>query len=141
MYLAIASQCPSEEEIERYSLEDIIEESEVAAIEEHLLICHACQNRLTAADLAYTATLRAALTRFDLIPVHIHAVHQTSEGSVYLWTSDAGEGCCIARIQGCEVDCGHVVESVLDAIRQNNTRFRALLPEHICSSKCRGNEL
>jgi hypothetical protein len=45
--------------IEAYSLERIAED-ELTTIEEHLLVCSGCQDRLIAAD-AYVATLRAAL--------------------------------------------------------------------------------
>ena len=137
MYVTIASKCRSEEEIERYSLKEVTEETEVATIEEHLLVCDACQSHLIAADAAYTAIVRAALAPFDLIPVHIHAAHQTSEGSVYLWISERDGGCCIAKIQGCEIDCGHVVDSLVKGIRHNEMRFRALFPEHIFESNLR----
>jgi hypothetical protein len=82
----------------------------------------------------------AALTDFDVVGVHIHAVHETIEGSMYLWVSEPDEGYCIARIQGRQVDCGHVVASTAEGVRQNNMRFLALFPEHICSTKCRRHD-
>jgi hypothetical protein len=141
MNVAIALKCPSQEDIERYSLEAVTGERELAKIEEHLLVCEVCQDRLVTADQAYSAVMHAALADVDLVPVRMHAVHKTAEGSVYLWVSEADAGCCIARIQGCEVDSGHVVESVVDGIRHNNMTFGELFPEHICSAECACCEL
>jgi hypothetical protein len=47
--------------IEAYSLEKVAEE-ELTTIEEHLLVCSGCQDRLIAAD-TYVVALRAALTQ------------------------------------------------------------------------------
>ena len=136
MHVGVATQCPAEEAIVRYGLEAISDEREVATIEEHLLVCEVCQDRLIAADHANTSIMRAALARLDLVPVEICAVHETIEGIVYLWVSEGAENCWIARIKGCEVDSGHIADSHLDAVRQNNMTFRSMFPEHVCSARC-----
>ena len=141
MDVRIAIQCPSEGEIELYSLESITEERELAAIEEHLLVCEVCQDRVIAADHANTSAMRAALARFEILPIHIYAVHETIEGNVYLWVSEGDENCWIARIQGCDVDSGHIADSRLDAVGQNEIRFRSMFPEHVCSARCTRDEL
>src|SRR5215210_124744 len=50
---------PEEEVLERYALGKL-DESAAAPIEEHVLVCHECQDRLAAAD-DYIHTLKAAL--------------------------------------------------------------------------------
>ena len=119
-----------------YSLEGITDEIDLAKVEAHLLVCNVCQDKLLAADRAYTATMQAALSRLDLVPVAIHAVHETDEGSVYLWVSEFHDDCCVARIQGCQVDSGQVLDSFVEAVRQNNIRFQTLFSEHVCSGEC-----
>ena len=136
MYVGIATQCPAEDAIVLYSLEAITEEREVATIEEHLLVCEVCQERLIAADHVNTSIMRAALARFDIVAIEIQAVHETIDGNVYLWVSEGDENCWIARIQGCEVDSGHIADSYMDAVRQSDLTFRSMFPEHVCSARC-----
>jgi hypothetical protein len=136
MHLDVATHCPAEEAIVLYGLEAIPDEREAASIEEHLLVCEGCQDRLIAADHANTSLMRAALARFAIVPVEICAVHETAEGIVYLWVSEGAENCWIARIKGCEVDSGHIADSHLEAVRLNNMTFRSMFPEHICSARC-----
>jgi hypothetical protein len=102
-----------------------IEEIELANLNEQLFVGD-----------AYTTARRAMLERLDIVPIDIHAVHETSEGSVYLWVSEGDENCWIARIQGCESDSGYIATSRGEAIRQNGRRFRGLFPEHTCSGAC-----
>jgi anti-sigma factor RsiW len=59
---AMAAQCEghiAEDRLEAYSL-GCLPEDELAPLEEHLLVCPACQDRLRAAD-AFVATIRQAL--------------------------------------------------------------------------------
>jgi hypothetical protein len=136
MHVDVATHCPAEEAIVLYGLEAIPDGREVATIEEHLLVCEDCQDRLIAPDHANTSIMRAALARFAILPVEICAVHETIEGIVYLWVSEGAENCWIARIKGCQVDSGHIVDSRLDAVRQNSMTFRSMFPEHVCSARC-----
>ncbi len=52
---------PSEEHLERYSM-DKLPQPECAALEEHLLVCSICQQRLVAAE-TYVAVMKAALQK------------------------------------------------------------------------------
>ena len=139
MHVGVATQCPAEEAIVLYSLEAIPDESVVTTIEEHLLVCEVCQDRLIAADHANSSIMRAALARLDIVPVEVCAVHETIEGLIYLWVSEGAENCWITRIKGCEVDGGHIADSHLDAVRQNNMTFRSMFPEHVCTARCRSD--
>lgn len=56
----------SAEDIERYSMGDISEE-EVSRIEEHLLVCETCQNRVAESD-AYVSAMRTAGARLRSSP-------------------------------------------------------------------------
>jgi hypothetical protein len=57
---------PEEEALERYSLGKL-DESEAAPIEEHLFVCHECQDRLAVTD-DYIRTLRLAAPRLKPEP-------------------------------------------------------------------------
>ena len=81
--------------------------------------------------------MRAVLARFAILPVEICAVHETIEGTVYLWVSEGAENSWLARMIGCEVDSGHIADSHRDAVRLNNMTFRSMFPEHVCSARCK----
>lgn len=53
---------PNDDELEQYSME-ALPESEASGLEEHLLICEHCRQRLAEAD-SYTASMRGAAARF-----------------------------------------------------------------------------
>jgi hypothetical protein len=55
--------CPSNEIIEAYSLQQVFD-IPLASLEEHLLVCCDCQDRLTLTD-TYVATVRTALAKVD----------------------------------------------------------------------------
>ena len=113
----------------------MIDEIELAAIEEHLLVCHACQDRLTDTDV-YTKSIRAALASFHVEAVEMQAVHVTSEGNIYLWVTEDAQGFWTARIRGCKVDSGKVLTSCFYAFKHNASAFRTLFSEHACSTEC-----
>ena len=50
-----------EEELELYAVSRDFPEGQLAAIEEHLLVCHVCQDRLQELD-EYISAMRTALT-------------------------------------------------------------------------------
>ena len=50
-----------EEELELYAVSRDFAEGRLAAIEEHLLVCHVCQDRLQELD-EYISAMRTALT-------------------------------------------------------------------------------
>ncbi len=54
----------SEEELELYAVSRDFPEAQLAAVEEHLLICEACQDRLQQLD-EYVAVMREALARTE----------------------------------------------------------------------------
>jgi hypothetical protein len=63
--LLARANCPPEDAIEAYA-RNRLPECEVALLEEHLLVCHACQDALAGAD-TYLRALRVALA--DAAPV------------------------------------------------------------------------
>jgi hypothetical protein len=129
-------QCASDESIEAYSLGKVTDDFELAAIEEHLLVCHGCQDRLADADV-YKRAMRAALSSFHIEAVEMQAVHVASEGISYLWATESEQGLWTARMSGCEAAGGYVFASCSDAFEHNASAFRTLFPEHMCSAECK----
>ena len=64
MVIKTPSNHIDEETLERYALGRLGEE-EAAPVEEHLLICHSCQDRLAAAD-EYIRIVRAAAPKLGV---------------------------------------------------------------------------
>jgi anti-sigma factor ChrR (cupin superfamily) len=58
LYNELEKKHPDEGLFERYALGDLLE-SEVPAFEQHLLICHECQDRMAETD-AYVLGMQAA---------------------------------------------------------------------------------
>jgi hypothetical protein len=135
MRVEIATQCPSEAEIDLCSLNAIADERQLAKLEAHLLVN--VGERLTLADHTYAAMMRAVLARFDIVQIDIHAVHETGEGNIFLCVSEGAENCWTARMYGCEVDRWYIANSRAEAVRHNDMAFRSLFPEHACSSHCK----
>ncbi len=85
---------PDDETLERYSMQ-VLPESESAPLEEHLLGCESCRERLTESD-AYVDAMRTAAAR-----ERQHAALQRNShprGWVYL----AAAALCIATVAGVE---------------------------------------
>jgi anti-sigma factor RsiW len=129
------SPCPTDEIIEKYARGKLNNETQVARVEEHLLVCRACQDR-AAAEESYIAAIRSALPQFALVPVEIHAVHKTNEGSVYLWISESADDCWTVRVQGCKVNCGSAATSRQAAMQETEVMFYQMFADHSCSEEC-----
>jgi hypothetical protein len=99
-------------------------------------VCHACQDRLTDADV-YTKAVRAALASFHVEAVEMQAVHVTTAGSVYLWATECEQGLWTARMSGCKIDSAHLFGSSSDAFEHNASAFGALFSDHVCSAECK----
>jgi hypothetical protein len=74
--------------------------------------------------------------RYAIEAVEIQALHHFIQGTVYLWVSQWDEK-WLARVGGCEVDCGHLAPTCDEAFRHNENTFHALFPEHRCSERCK----
>jgi len=114
----------------------MIDRSELAAIEEHLFVCHGCQDRLTDADV-YTKSVRMSLASFHVEAVEMQAMHVTDEGVSYLWATQSEQGLWTARLNGCNIDSGQVFTSCSEAFEHTALTFRTLFPEHVCSADCK----
>jgi hypothetical protein len=130
------TQCASDELLEKYSLGRVTDNIELAFIEEHLLLCHTCQDRLIDTDV-YIKTICAAFSTFHIEAVSMQAVHASSEGSIYLWAIESEQGLWMARISGCESAGEYVFTSCSDAFDHNASAFCKLFPQHMCSTGCK----
>ncbi len=73
---------PSEEDLERYSIGKLAEE-QLASLEEHLLVCETCQERLSEVDAYVKAAQRAARKLKNAPPTFWQ--HQWAKLSLALW--------------------------------------------------------
>jgi hypothetical protein len=79
---------------------------------------------------------RAAREPYPFPPTQTHAVHETAEGSIYLWVGECEGNCWVARIEGCGISRVHIVDSRVEGSRHNNRTFATLFPEHRCGPEC-----
>lgn len=115
-----------DETLELYALDRIKTEGELALIEEHLLVCYLCQDRLQTHD-KFIGSLRAGFQHLGW--THIH---QTDDGEVRMSVHKGPDGRHIARIVGAGVDCGSWRASADDARLWCETSFGEMFPEHAC---------
>jgi hypothetical protein len=100
------------------------------------LICDELSERTPLAQRETYVLPRGAREPFPFPPTQTHAVHETSEGPIYLWVAECEGNCWVARIEGCGISRVHIVDSRLEGSRHNNQTFSTLFPEHRCCPEC-----
>jgi hypothetical protein len=104
---------------------------EAARIEEHLLICEACQQSLVDVE-SYVGLLRRGLVATE----GLLEMHSTPGGVVVVRAYREGMS-WVARISGGELDVGLPATTRAAAVRAARARFRELFPQHECKASCR----
>jgi hypothetical protein len=107
---------PSDEVLEKYSL-DRLPESNLAAVEEHLLVCDQCRARLQ-----------------EIEP--LECVHYTDDGPVYARITRLSTGKLMARHWGHDLHAGRRFGSFYAAEEYVSTSFAQMYPEHTCKGSC-----
>lgn len=102
--------------LEDYSLEKLVGPG-LAAVEEHLLVCGPCRDRLERIE-----------------PVNY--LHYTPDGPVYSRVTRLTTGEAMARHWGSDLHGGRIFGNVRDATRYLNDTFSQMYPEHICDHAC-----
>lgn len=111
------TQChPSDERLEEYSL-DILLESSLGAVEEHLLVCDQCRARLE-----------------EIEPLKY--VHHTEDGPVYARITRLTTGKVMARHWGQDLHAGRAFGSFYAAKQYLGESFSQMYPEHTCKGSC-----
>ena len=119
----------SETTLEAYAMNSLTAEAELAACEEHLLVCHACQDRAAEWDRFVGVVTRA----MELAGTY--HVHHTEDGPVLI-IPGRSEGRYTAALEGFRLCSGTEGETQLAALDAADTRFREMFPEHRCGPDC-----
>jgi len=123
---------PEEDLLEQYSLGRVAG-SDLRALEEHLLLCPQCQDRLTEVD-AYVRAMQDGAKR--LTDVRISLTHQTPDGPVHVHVIRSSRGKWIARLRGRELDLMREFPRVEEATECALQSFADLFPQHHCTCSC-----
>jgi hypothetical protein len=106
--------------------------AKLARIEEHLLVCAECQERL--ADLeVFTGAMREAAGQVLTTLGYLHA---TDEGPVRLRATRTASGQWVARIEGQELETERSFDSLREAYESLQQSFAEMFPEHSCTPLC-----
>ena len=106
----------SDRAIEEYSLEKLAEAS-LAVVEEHLLVCDHCRDRLAGIET-------------------VNYVHDTEDGSVYARITKLTTGRVMARQWGSDLHAGRAFGNFGAAKRYLSESFTRMYPEHTCLGAC-----
>ena len=123
-----------DEVLEQYALGGIGDEAELASIEQHLLVCGACQDRLNEED-EFARVLRVALGMLIWT-----RAHQTEDGPVELSVHRMNACKCIGKVRGETIDSGKRSVSATVAQRWCEEAFMRLFPELRCDDSCSHDE-
>jgi len=113
---SIAQFHASDETLENFSL-DGLAESNLAALEEHLLVCDQCRARLAEIELLKYA-------------------HYTGDGPVCARITRLKTGKLMARVWGQDLHGGRAFGSFYAAKEYLSAFFAQMYPEHICKGPC-----
>jgi hypothetical protein len=123
---------PSNDLLERYSLTRLADR-DLAYVEEHLLICEWCRQRLSETEAFISAT-RAATRELREAPLDF--THYTGGGPIRLLAEITEAGDWKATISGQQIEATPRFATVAEANEHLMTMFRQLFPEHECSERC-----
>ena len=123
---------PEEDRLEQYSLGRLAG-SDLRRLEEHLLLCPKCQDRLTEVD-AYVRAMRDGAKR--LTDLRIRLTHQTRDGPVHVHVIRSSKEKWTARLRGRELDLMQQFTTVEEATEYALQSFADLFPQHRCTRSC-----
>jgi anti-sigma factor RsiW len=120
-----------EEQLEKYAM-NRVSGAEEARIEEHLLVCSTCQQRLREVS-QFVAALRDAAAHLTREPVDF--IHATEVGPVHLLVRQSGDQGWEALMSGQLLHRARI--ATLDAANELVLRsFEELFPNHECTDQC-----
>jgi hypothetical protein len=117
---------PISDELEAYALNRLGPDND-RMIEEHLLVCEVCRNRLQHADWTIFA-IRTAFPNDDF-------THATQDGDIRVWIEPYIQGWA-ARLRGGKLDLLRVVRTPEKATLLTASLFSEAYPEHRCNPRC-----
>ncbi len=123
----------NDEVLELFAL-NRLPDDRLPAVEEHILICEECRERLHTVDV-FLSTLKTTLRRSDPNVV-FWQLHQTEDGPVEIWIERAGDSRWISRRRGPALSGGAEFRSEAEALEEVSESFAVLFPEHRCSGAC-----
>ena len=107
-----------------------------ARIEEHLLVCSACQDRLAELD-EFVGAIRDAVGE---VLDKVGWTHATADGPVRLQAAKSRPGQWVARFEGRELEGGRTFDSLREACGFLHRSFAEMYPEHRCTAQCRSDQ-
>lgn len=110
----------------------------LARVEEHLLVCEQCRQRLVETEDFMRAT-RVAAWRLREIPLDI--THDTRDGPIRLLARQAEDGAWEASLGGGELEEARRFPTVAEANDYLLECFREMFPEHRCTERCRATRV
>jgi hypothetical protein len=109
-----------------------LSEFEVIAIQEHLLICTACQTHYREV-LEFALSMQAALVQMTS---ELIARHDTEDGFISLYVRPSTGETWVATIRGKSASGGYTAQTREDAVHECIAIFYEMFPEHVCTARC-----
>jgi hypothetical protein len=122
----------TEDALEEYAL-GRLRGAALARLEEHLLVCEECQDRLSQLD-----TFVQGMADADGLLDYVGFSHDTADGEVNLEATRLHSRAWLARFRGAHLDGSDTFESLRDAFRFLRRSFAEMYPEHRCTRRCVG---
>jgi hypothetical protein len=116
---------PSDSTLEAYAC-SLLGEPDAQVLEEHLLICADCREKLAHEDLLIE------LIRVALAEEH---VHHTATGQVRIWITSKNR-MWVGIVEGATVKVSRQAKSPSIAMARACDIFRRAFPDHICDHRC-----
>lgn len=129
--VALSSGHSSADILERYSL-GCLGEPDLGRLEEHLLVCEACQVRLEQVD-GFVGAIQAAARELRETPLNL--VHFTEDGPIRLSVERADDD-WQASFDGRELEGAERFSTLAEANDNALESFRLMFPEHQCDERC-----
>lgn len=115
---------PDDQALERYALNGG-RGKDTAALEQHLLLCAPCRNRVDS-NRRFIQAMRIAAT--ELVTVPLNCTHVTPDGSIHLFVRPANGGGWLATIEPI-----HPFDTVEEANAFLLRSFGLAYPDHLCN--------
>jgi hypothetical protein len=106
--------------------------AKLARIEEHLLVCAGCRERLAELD-EFVGAIREACGALDDA---VGWTHATSDGPVHLQATRSRNRQWNARFEGRKLEGGSAFTSLREAWDFLRRSFAEMYPEHRCTARC-----
>jgi hypothetical protein len=117
--------------LELYALGRLTE-FELEHVEEHLLRCPECVERLNDVE-GYARTIRETLRQFTS---ELIAEHHTEDGIIHVYVRSGSDGTWVGRVKGPQHDGGIAGSSRKEVVAAITDMFHQMFREHRCGPKC-----